>query len=92
MDLAPLSPIDAHHIYLDHSHLLNTPSEVICELVRLSCTFIIRVDSKASLTAAVIMLGSIKAPTAVPMLVMTMIIDIWLFAALFSGCVRIEDF
>ena len=48
-------------------------------------------DSKASLTAAVIMLGSIKALTAVPMLVMTMIIDIWLSAALFSDCGRIED-
>ena len=32
----------------------------IIEFVRLSCAFIIRVDSKASLTAVVIMLGSIK--------------------------------
>ena len=56
----------AHNTYLDHSHTLifsywtHYKQWRLCEFVRLSCAFIIRVDSKASLTAAVVMLGSIK--------------------------------
>ena len=59
-------PKYAHNTYLDHSHTLSFSYWThykqwrLSEFVRLSCAFIIRVDSKASLTAAVIMLGSIK--------------------------------